>query len=154
MPQALVYNTNEWHFINMCLLSEVSKGYFYDFFSCCWIYIPNCCCLVTKLCLTLCDSMDCSPPGSSVHGILQGRILEWVAISFSRGSSHMKTESTSPAWQVDSLPLSHQGSPNSYYSINYFKEISLPWVKPHEHMNPLQPCSETSASPFQPSKNE
>ena len=40
--------------------------------------------LVTRLCLTLCDSMDCSPPGSSVHGILQARILEWVAIPFSR----------------------------------------------------------------------
>ena len=38
-------------------------------------------------CLTLCDPMDCSPPGSSVHGTLQARILEWVAISFSRGSS-------------------------------------------------------------------
>ena len=37
--------------------------------------------------LTLCDPMDCSPPGSSVHGISQTRILEWVAISFSRGSS-------------------------------------------------------------------
>ena len=38
-------------------------------------------------CLTLCDPVDCSPPGSSVHGILQARILEWVAISFSRISS-------------------------------------------------------------------
>ena len=37
--------------------------------------------------LTLCNPMDCSPPGSSVHGILQARILEWVAISSSRGSS-------------------------------------------------------------------
>ena len=48
-----------------------------------------CCCLVTQSYLTLCDPMDCShpPPGSSVHGILQARILEWVAISFSRGSS-------------------------------------------------------------------
>ena len=36
---------------------------------------------------TLCDPMDCSPPGSSVHGILRARILEWVAISFSRGAS-------------------------------------------------------------------
>ena len=41
-----------------------------------------------QLRLTLCDSVDCSPPGSSVHGIVQARILEWVAISFSRGSSH------------------------------------------------------------------
>ena len=40
-----------------------------------------------QLCLTLCDPMDCSPPGSSVHGLLQARILEWVAIPFSRGSS-------------------------------------------------------------------
>ena len=38
--------------------------------------------LVTQSCPTFCDSMDCSPPGSSVHGILQTRILEWVAISF------------------------------------------------------------------------
>ena len=37
-------------------------------------------------CLTLCDPMDCSPPGSSVHGILQARILEWLAISYSRQS--------------------------------------------------------------------
>ena len=42
---------------------------------------------VTQLNLTLCDPMDCSPPGSSVHGILQARILEGVAIAFSRGSS-------------------------------------------------------------------
>ena len=42
---------------------------------------------VAQLCPTLCDPMDCSPPGSSVHGILQARILEWVAIPFSRGSS-------------------------------------------------------------------
>ena len=40
--------------------------------------------LVAKLCLTLCNPVDCSPPGSSVHGSLQARILEWVAISFSR----------------------------------------------------------------------
>ena len=43
--------------------------------------------LVTKSCLTLCHYMDYSPPFSSVHGIIQARILEWVAISFSRGSS-------------------------------------------------------------------
>ena len=43
--------------------------------------------LVVQPCLTLCDPMDCSPPGSSVHGIFQARVLEWVAIFFSRGSS-------------------------------------------------------------------
>ena len=44
-------------------------------------------CSVSQQCLTLCDPLDCSLPGSSVHGIFQARILEWVAISFSRGSS-------------------------------------------------------------------
>jgi len=48
--------------------------------------------------------MDCSPPGSSVHGISQANILELVSISFSRESSWL----LSPALQVDSLPLSHQ----------------------------------------------
>ena len=42
-------------------------------------------CLATQLCPTLCDTVDCSPPGSSVHGILQARILECVAFPFSRG---------------------------------------------------------------------
>ena len=41
------------------------------------------CVLVTQSCPALCDTMDCNPPGSSVHGILQARMLEWVAISFS-----------------------------------------------------------------------
>ena len=44
-------------------------------------------CLHAQSCLTLCDPMDCSPPGSSVHGILQAGILKWIAISFSRGYS-------------------------------------------------------------------
>jgi len=43
--------------------------------------------LVTQSCLTLCDPMDCTLPTSSVHGFFQARILEWVAIPFSRGSS-------------------------------------------------------------------
>ena len=45
------------------------------------------CVLVAQLCLILCDPMDCSPPGSSIHGISQARILEWVAVAFTRGSS-------------------------------------------------------------------
>ena len=46
--------------------------------------------LVAQSCLTLCNPLDCSPPGSSVHGILQARILEWVAIPFSKGSSRSR----------------------------------------------------------------
>ena len=47
-------------------------------------------CLVAQSCPTLWDPMDCSPPGSSVHGILQARILEWVAMPSSRGSSQTR----------------------------------------------------------------
>ena len=47
---------------------------------------------VIQSCLTLCDTMDCSPPGSSVHGIFQARILEWVAIAFSRGYSRSRDQ--------------------------------------------------------------
>ena len=55
-----------------------------------WAQSPQLChhlVLVTQSCLTLCHPMDCSPPGSSVHWILPARILEWVGIPFSRGSS-------------------------------------------------------------------
>ena len=55
-------------------------------------YTHRCCCLVTKSCLALCDPIDCSQPDSSVHGLLQARILEWVAISFSRGSSRPRDQ--------------------------------------------------------------
>ena len=48
--------------------------------------------LVTQSCPSLCYPMHCSPPGSSVHGISQARILEWVAISFSRGSSQLRDQ--------------------------------------------------------------
>ena len=53
-----------------------------------------CCCLVCKLWPTLCDTMDCSPPGASVHGIFQTRILEGVVVSFFRGSSQSRDRSS------------------------------------------------------------
>ena len=49
-----------------------------------------CVCSVTQLCPTLCDPMDCSPPGSCVHVTFQARVLEWVAISSSRRSSQTR----------------------------------------------------------------
>ena len=52
----------------------------------------DCCCLVAQLCLILCNPMDCSPPGPSVHEISQARMLEWVAISSSRGSSQPSSQ--------------------------------------------------------------
>ena len=63
--------------------------------------------LIAHLCLTLYHPIDCSPPGSSVQGILQARILEWVAISLSRGSSQPRDWTWSPALQADSLTVLH-----------------------------------------------
>ena len=71
-------------------------------------------CLVAQLCPTLCDPIDYTPQGSSDHGILQARILEWVAISYSRGI--FLTQGLNPCLlhllhcQVDSLPLHYQES--------------------------------------------
>ena len=66
-------------------------------------------------CLTVCDPMEWSPPGSSVHGILQAGILEWVAMPSSRGNlpdpGIEPVSPESPALQADSLLWSHQGSP-------------------------------------------
>ena len=54
-------------------------------------------------CSTLCDPMVCSLPGSSTHGIFQARILEWVAVSFSRGSSRPRNQMLVSRRQADSL---------------------------------------------------
>ena len=74
--------------------------------------------LVAKLCPTLCDPVDCCLPGSSVHGIFQARILDWVAISFSGGTSWPRdqTQVTCLAGSLQDCRqilyrLSHQGSP-------------------------------------------
>ena len=83
-------------------------------------------------CLTLCDSMGCNPPGSSVHGILPARMLEWVAMSSSRGSSRPRDRTRVSYvaiqglnlhlcllhWQVGSLPLAPPGK--SYFKLKYF----------------------------------
>ena len=92
-----------------CFVYFITEGniYFTDTGVCCF------CCLVAKSCLTFCDHMDCSPPGSSVYGISQERIVEWVAISFSRASFQPEIEPQSPALRQILLLLSHQGSPES-----------------------------------------
>ena len=63
-----------------------------------------------KVLVQLCAPVDYSPPSSSVHGILQARILEWVAISCSSGSSWPRDPTESPALQVDSLPFEPPGT--------------------------------------------
>ena len=67
--------------------------------------------LVAQLCLTLWNAMDCSPPGSSVHGILKARMLEWVAISFSTGSFQPRNRIQVSASQADSIPSELPGKP-------------------------------------------
>ena len=68
--------------------------------------------LVTQSCLTLCNTMDCSLPGSPVHGLLQAKTLEWLASPFSRASFRPRNQT-----RVSSIAgrffyhLSHQGSP-------------------------------------------
>ena len=71
------------------------------------------CVLASQLCPTLCDPIDCNPLGSSVHGILQARILEWVAMTSSRDLPNRGIEPRSPALQADSLPSEPPGKPRS-----------------------------------------
>ena len=70
-------------------------------------------------CLTLCSPMDCSPPGSSVHGIFQARILKRVALCFSRGSSWLGSNPRLPHWQADSSEP--PGSPSFLLSAEVYR---------------------------------
>ena len=67
---------------------------------------------VAQSCPTLCNPMECSLPGSSVHGILQARILEWVEVPFTRRSSQPRIKPVSPSLQVDSLLSEPPKKPN------------------------------------------
>ena len=84
-------------------------------------------CLVAQLCLTVCDPRDCSPQGSSVHGILQGRRLEWVPMPSSKGSSQLRIEPKSSALQADFL---HSEPPGETQVLSLCQEDQtggLPW---------------------------
>ena len=98
---------------------------------------------ITQSCLTLCDPMDCSPPGSSVHGILQARILEWVAITF-LGSSGPKDQTwvfcladrffivwaTREAQKAHLNDLALKSNARELYDSDKEKEVALPisWI--------------------------
>ena len=84
-----------------------------------------CCCVIAKSCLTLCHLMDCSLPGSSVHGIFQARILDWLPFPSPGDLPNSGVQSMSSALQGDSLLLSHQGSPNKCNG-SVLGDISLP----------------------------
>ena len=84
-----------------------------------------CVCSVSQLCLTLCNPMDCSPPVFSVYGIFQVRILEWVAISSPGDLPDPEIKSVTPTWQMDSFPLSHQGSQDNSHMQIYFHSFGF-----------------------------
>ena len=85
------------------------------------------CVLFAQSCLTLCNPMDCSPLGSSVHEILQARIPEWVAIPFSRDLLDPGIELRSPTLQVDSLPSELQGAFGiMWLTTKHSKPIHMP----------------------------
>ena len=85
--------------------------------------------LVAQLCPTFCNPTDCSPPGSPVHAILQARILEWVAILFSRVPSWPRDQTQFSALQVDSLPSQSPEKPNvnAMCVYHFFLAIKAPW---------------------------
>ena len=76
------------------------------------------CILVTQSGLTLCNPMDCSPPGFSIHGILQARIVEWIAFPSTEEFPNPGIEPWSPALQADSLLFELQGSSYTAIKIN------------------------------------
>ena len=89
------------------------------------------CVLVTQWCPTLFGPMACSPPGSSVHGILQARTLEWVAISFSRD------EPGSPTLQADSSLSEPPGKLSIVAAPVYIPTNTLGFSSPHSHQHLL-----------------
>ena len=78
--------------------------------------------------LTLCDPMDCSPLGSSVHGISQARILDWVPFPSPGDLPDPEIKLTSPAWQVGFLSLSHLEQ-TSNYMINSTRDVMYNMTK-------------------------
>ena len=80
-----------------------------------------------QLCSTLWDPVGCSPPASSVHGILQARILEWIAIPFSRGYSDPDIKPRSPTLQADSLLSEPPGKPQKEQSKLQIWERTEVW---------------------------
>ena len=102
-------------------------------------------CLVTQLCPTLCNSMDYSPPDSSVHGILQAGILDWVAIPFSRGSSWPGD------WTQDSCITGRlfavcatRNAPNATPYLSYISQKDLVGLKLFYHSHGKETTNDTT----------
>ena len=110
---------------------------------------------VTQLCSNLCDPVDHSSPGSSVHGILQVRILQWVSMPPPRDLRHPGIEPESPTLKADSLLLSHEESPNWHpwpatkpapvtASVQFNHSVMSDFLPPHESQHASPPCPSPS----------
>ena len=75
------------------------------------------CCLVTKVCWAFFYQLDCSSPGSSIHGVSQARILEWVAISFSKDLPEPGIEPASPELAGGFFTTEPEGKPTLYSTV-------------------------------------
>ena len=96
--------------------------------------------LVALSCPTVCDPIDCSLPGSSVHGILQAKILEWIAMPSSRAYSQPGIEPRSSTLQADSLPSEPPGKPSFSSLTKKKRNQSLPAYTGSYH-SPLFPST-------------
>ena len=99
-------------------------------------------CLVTQSCLTVCSLMDCNPPGSSVHGIFQAGILEWVAIPFSRGSSWSRdlTEASCITGGFFTVCFHFSGNPWKMNQFSSVRSVLSNSLRPRESQHSRPPC--------------
>ena len=128
----ILYHWATWD-CNKCLWSNVNRESY--------IYYHKV--KVARSCPTLYNRMDYSPPGSSVHGILQARILEWVTIPFSRGSSPPRGQTQVSCLQVDSSPAEPPGKP--YYPKQVVKCVHACMLS---HFSHVQLCNPMDCNPL------
>ena len=89
-----------------------------------------CMCMHAQSCLTFCDPIDCNPPNSSVHVIFQARIVKWVAIPFSRGSSWPRDWTQVSCLAADSLLFEPSGKPQvRIKEAKLIKSIQFRWLQ-------------------------
>ena len=109
--------------------------------------VHSCLCLVAESCLTLCDPMDCSPPSSSVVGIIQLRTLEWVAISFSRVSSQPRNQTGVfciaggffSSWAIRVAPIQAECPTIQFW--HYLPGVDSTFKKLRAHSHKIAPTS-------------
>ena len=91
-------------------------------------------------CPTLCDPMDCSPPGSSVHGVLQARTLEWIAMPSSRGSSQLRYQTCISCIAGKFFADESSGKPRERQCATLIKQHSWRQGEPMTSFSPASPC--------------